>query len=79
MVSLTSVVVRSNYYGNLRVIANGAITANGVDSYYANNSGGFGGVILDNSDAKAVSAVSASNLSSTNNAIVGLQVDSRGR
>ena len=77
-VSLTSVVVRSNYYGNLRVIANGAITASGVDSYYANNTGGFGGVLLDNSDAKAVSAVSASNLSSTNNAIVGLKVDSRG-
>ncbi len=64
--------------GNLWLYANGAITGNTITSAYATNSSGDGGIFLDNSDAKSVSAVTLSNINNFSNNVNGLAVFSRG-
>jgi hypothetical protein len=76
-VSLTNLDLYNNY-GNLSVIANGAITGTTITATYANNAASFGGLILDNSIAKSVSAVTLSNVDNSYSQLVGLKIRSKG-
>jgi hypothetical protein len=80
-VNLTNLTL-NNRYGNLRVIANGAITLNNVmaTNAYANGliDTGFGGINLDNSNAKVVSAVTVNNATANQNNYAGFLIRSKG-
>jgi hypothetical protein len=79
-VSLTNLTLH-NQYGNLWVLANGAITGTNIESttaYALSGAGGFGGIILNNYPARAVSSVTLNNIYSDSNAIAGVDITSKG-
>ena len=79
-VTLSNLNLTNNAYGNLMVIANGAITVNAINAHDATNPdpSNLGGIYLDNSNAKSVSAVTLKDVYSTNNYNKGVWINSKG-